>query len=174
MLYICGMALLQKITVKEDVTELRKLIANSTPAVKPRIKMLLSIVQGVLSTSELVQKTKANRDSIRNWKNVYREQGIEGLLKEDRGGKRFGTLNEEQKAILHKKLSEVKGGFTSYIEAKEWINTTFGVKMNYPAVVMYLKRNFGTKLKVARKTHVNKDENASALFKKPVGKVQTY
>ena len=168
------MALLQKITVKEDVAQLRKIVANSTPAVKPRIKMLLSIAEGVLSTSDLVQKTKANRDSIRNWKNVYREQGIEGLLKEDRGGKRFGTLDEQQKAKLHKKLSEAKGGFTSYIEAKDWINITFGVKMTYPAVVMYLKRNFGTKLKVARKTHVNKDENATALFKKPVGEAQTH
>ena len=136
--------------------------------------MLLAIVEGIISTSDLVNKTKSNRDSIRNWKNIYRDGGIEGLLREDRGGKRFGALDEQQKVKLHKKLSENKGGFTSYKQAADWINTTFGVEMNYHAVNMYLKRNFGTKLKVGRKTHVNKDENATALFKKLVAEAKTH
>ena len=32
----------------------------------------------------------------------------------------------------------------------------------------------GTKLKVGRKTHVNKDENATALFKKPIAGAKTH
>lgn len=130
--------------------------------------MLLALVGGITSTNELAHKTKANRNSILNWKNIYRSQGLEGLLAEGRGGKRYGALNEQQKAMLQKKLSEAKGGFTSYKQATEWINTTFGVDMNYHAVNMYLKRNFGTKLKVGRKTHINKDDNAAALFKKTI------
>lgn len=130
--------------------------------------MLLAIVSGITATSDLAHRTKANRDSIRNWKNIYRSQGLEGLLKEGRGGKRHGALDEQQKAKLLKKLSDPKGGFTSYKQATEWINTTFGVAMNYHAVNMYLKRNFSTKLKVGRKTHVNKDDSAAALFKKTI------
>lgn len=162
------MAILQTITVKETVEQLTKMLGSCSVSVKPRIKMLLAIANGITSTNELSHKAKVNRDSIRNWKNIYREYGVEELLKEGRGGKRHGGLEEKQKAILEKKLSDPKGGFTSYKEAMEWINKTFGLQMEYHAVNKYLKRNFGTKLKVGRKTHVNKDENATALFKKPV------
>jgi transposase len=162
------MAKLQPITVIETASELSALIRKSTPSVKPRLKMLLAIVNGITSTQELVFKTKSNRDSIRNWKNTYRSQGISGLLKESRGGKRHGALNEQQKGELKTKLSNPKGGFTSYNQAVDWINSTFKTEMTYHAVNMYLKRNFGTKLKVGRKTHVNKDENAAALFKKTI------
>lgn len=162
------MAILQELTVIETDEQLLKLIDKSTPATKPRLKMLLAIVNGITSTNDLAHKTKSNRDSIRNWKNTYRITGLEGLLNEGRGGNRQGALNDQQKIALEKKLSNPKGGFTSYKQATEWINATFGVEMNYHAVNMYLKRNFGTKLKVGRKTHVNKDENATALFKKPV------
>jgi transposase len=168
------MAILQKLRVTETPAQLTKLISTSTSSTKPRLKMLLAIANGTTSTNELAHKTKSNRDSIRNWKNTYRAKGLEGLLSEGRGGNRQGALNDKQKIELEKKLSNPKGGFTSYKQATEWINKTFGVDMNYHAVNMYLKRNFGTKLKVGRKTHVNKDENATALFKKPVAGAKTH
>ena len=160
------MAKLHTIVVKESVAELTKRIGNSTLSIKPRLKMLLAIANGVTATNELVLKTKSNRDSIRNWKNTYREQGIEGLLTESRGGKRYGTINKEQKAKIEKKLADPKNGITSYKQATAWINNAFGLEMNYYAVNSYLKRNFGSKLKVGRKTHIIKDPNAEEAFKK--------
>ena len=130
--------------------------------------MLLAIVNGITSTQQLVLKTKANRNSIAIWKNVYSEQGIDGLLQEARGGRRPSAISAGQKLQLEQKLSDPKGGFTSYKQAMDWINQTFGLQMEYHAVNKYLKRNFGTKLKVGRKTHINKDQNATALFKKPL------
>ena len=168
------MAILQEIIVTETAEELIRMIGKSTSSTKPRLKMLLGIVNGTTSTNELAHKTKSNRDSIRNWKNTYRTKGLAGLISEGRGGNRQGALNDQQKIELEKKLSDPKGNFTSYKQATEWINATFGVEMNYHAVNMYLKRNFGTKLKVGRKTHVNKDENATALFKKPVAGAKTH
>lgn len=168
------MAILQEITVTESIETLSKQLLKCSPSAKPRVKMLLAIVNGITATNELAHKTKSNRDSIRKWKNIYRSKGLEGLLAEGRGGNRPGAINDEQKVELEKKLSNPKGGFTSYKQAMEWINSTFGVKMNYHAVNIYLKRNFKTKLKVGRKTHVNKDENATALFKKPVAGAKTY
>ena len=162
------MAILQTISVKESKEELTALLRKSTAATKPRIKMLLAILGGVTSTQDLVLKTKANRDSIRNWKNTYRDKGLEGLIGETRGRKRPGAIGPKEKLELQKKLSDPKGGFTSYKQAMEWINKTFGLKMEYHAVNKYLKRNFGTKLKVGRKTHINKDDNAAALFKKTI------
>ena len=162
------MAILQQITVTETPDQLNNLLKKSAESIKPRIKMLLAIVNGTTSTQELVLKTKANRNSISNWKNAYLKQGMEGLLKDDRGGKRPAAVNAKQKQQLHQKLSDPKGGFASYKEAMEWINKTFGLEMEYHAVNKYLKRNFKTKLKVGRKTHINKDDSAAALFKKTI------
>src|SRR5580704_7870402 len=124
------MAKLQTIIVKESVAELTRRIGNSTLSIKPRLKMLLAIANGVTSTTELVLKTKSNRDSIRNWKNTYREQGIEGLLTESRGGKRYGTIDKEQKAKIQEKFADPKNGITSYKQATAWINSAFGLEMN--------------------------------------------
>ena len=162
------MAILQKITVKETPEELKLLLQKATVSTKPRIKMLLAVLNSITSTQDLVLKTKANRDSIRNWKNIYRSQGIKGLLGENRGRKNPGAIGPEVKLQLKEKLSNPKGGFTSYKQAVDWINTTFGLEMEYHAVNKYLKRNFGAKLKVGRKTHVNKDDSAEALFKKTI------
>src|SRR5690606_35406918 len=118
---------------------------KSKAATKPRIKMLLAILGGVTSTQDLVIKTRAHRDSIRNWKNSYRDKGLEGLITETRGRKQPGAIGPKEKLELQKKLSDPKGGFTSYKQAMEWINKTFGLQMEYQAVNKYLKRNFGTK-----------------------------
>jgi transposase len=162
------MAILQQITVKERSEDLSILLKKSADSIKPRIKMLLAIINGTTSTQELSLKTKANRNSIGNWKSIYRQKGIEGLLEDDRGGRRPAAINAKQKLELHQKLSDPKGGFASYKEAMEWINKTFGLEMEYHAVNKYLKRNFKTKLKVGRKTHINKDDSAAALFKKTI------
>ena len=162
------MAKLQLIIVKETAEDLKKMQGKVGSSLKPRVKMLINIQQGIISTQELVIKTKSNRNSIASWKKIYLEQGISGLLEENRGGARPAAIKEEQQIQLHQKLCEPKGGFTSYYEAKNWINETFGLNMNYHAVNKYLKRHFGTKLKVGRKTHVKKDDNAAALFKKTI------
>ena len=162
------MAKLQVITVKETAEELKKLQGKVSPSLKIRVKMLIGIQEGITSTQELVIRTKSNRNSIAIWKKTYQEQGINGLLEENRGGTRPAAIQEKQRMQLQQKLSNPQGGFTSYIEAMNWINETFGLDMNYHAVNKYLKRHFGTKLKVGRKTHVKKDENAAALFKKTI------
>jgi len=87
---------------------------------------------------------------------------------ETRGRKKPGAIGPKEKLEGQKKLSDPKGGFTSYKQAREWINSTFGLNMEYHAVNKYLKRNFGTKGKVGRKSPINKDPNAAALFKKTV------
>jgi transposase len=166
------MAILQTITVKETSEELSALIRNASSTSKPRLKMLLAITQGITSTQELAQGAKVNRDSIRKWKKKYIEGGLTGLLEDKRGGNNPSAITMEQKLQLEKRLSDPKGGFTSYKEAVGWINETFNLKMGYHATNKYIKRHFRVKFKVGRKTHINKDENAAALFKKTTGDPQ--
>jgi hypothetical protein len=47
------MAILQTVTVKETSEELRLLLQKSTGSTKPRIKMLLAILNGITSTQDL-------------------------------------------------------------------------------------------------------------------------
>lgn len=136
--------------------------------------MLLAIAGGVTATGDLALKTKSNRNSISAWKKIYREHGLDGLLSDGRGGNRRAAISPAQKQQLQQKLADPRDGFVSYKQATEWINKTFGLQMEYHAVHKYLTRNFKTKLKAGRKTHVNKDENATALFKKPVREAETY
>ncbi|MCF8449460.1 MAG: hypothetical protein K9G49_06270 [Taibaiella sp.] len=132
-------AILQKITVTESLDELSKLLGKCSVSSKPGINMLLAIVNGIVSTNELAHKTRSNRDSVHKWKNTDRSKGLEGLLAKGRGGNRPGALNDELRGELERKLSNPKGGFASYKQATVWINTTFGVEMNYNEVNIYLK-----------------------------------
>lgn len=168
------MAQLALITVKESVEELQKLIKKSDLKFRPRLKMLFHIASGITSTEELVIKAKANRNSISTWKKRYLKGGIELLLSDKRGGNNPSSISSEQKLAIYEKLSNPIETFTSYKQAAEWINDTFSVQMSYHAVNQYLKRSFGTKLKVGRKSHVKKDEAAIAVFKKPTQDPQTY
>ena len=48
----------------------------------------------------------------------------------------------------------------------QWIKDEFGKEIKYTTVVEYSKRHFGSKIKVARKSHLLKDEAALVAFKK--------
>ena len=160
------MALLQPIEVKESREAIQAQLRKASAAIRPRLKMLLLINKGLVKTSYLAAKTGVSDNCIGNWKKRYAHQGLKGLMTEKRGGNRPSALSQEQRQLLEQKLRNPKGGFTSYREAVAWINEHFGLNMKYHAVNKYLKYQFGTKLKVGRKTHVHKEPLAGAAFKK--------
>ena len=90
------------------------------------------------------------------------------------GGDYRSGFSDAEKEKIAQKLAEPKQAFTSYKQAQDWINETFGVDKQYHAVNKFLKRNFGVKLKVGRKSHIKKDEEAVAFFKNAVGKDKTH
>ena len=168
------MAIRTTIKVSQTPEELKKLISKSSLHHRPRLKMLYHICCGITATEELVRRTKANKNSIAGWKNRYKSGGLEALLSDKRGGNRPAIVNEEQKKQIAKKLSDPREAFTSYKQAARWINDTFSLQMSYHAVNQYLKRSFGTKLKVGRKSHVQKDAAAEAVFKNASQDPETY
>jgi transposase len=155
------------ITVNETAEELKKHLGKASLHQRPRIKMLLLILKGESSTSGLAAATGANTDSIANWKKKYNSGGLDALLHDARGGDFRSGLTDDQKERIRQKVFEPTDALTSYKQAQTWLKETLEVEKNYHAVNKYLKRNFGVKLKVGRKSHVNKDEAAIAVFKKP-------
>ena len=162
------------ITVTESELFLRMLFNKCKPYQRSRVKMLLLLAMGTTSVNDLAKKTKSGTASIRIWKLRYNAGGIEALLADRRGADKRSGITAEQKQKIAAKLSNPTDAFRSYVEAQVWLKTELGIEKEYHAVNKYLKRNFGTKLKVGRKSHVKKDEAAVAVFKKPTGGAKTY
>jgi transposase len=161
------MAIRLVISVKETEEELKALLRKASLHQRPRIKMLLNIAKGQTASAALAAATGATPDSIANWKKKYKSGGLEALLHDARGGDFRSGLSEDQKQKIGQKVSSPTDALTSYKQAQAWLKEELEVEKNYHAVNKYLKRNFGTKLKVGRKSHVKKDEAAIAVFKKP-------
>ena len=53
-----------------------------------------------------------------------------------------------------------------YVELQQWIEKEFKKEVKYNTILKYAMKNFGSKVKVARKSHVKKDNEAVAAFKK--------
>jgi len=159
-----------EITVKESASELQKLYKSAAVHLRSRYKMLLSIHTGIHNNTELGSKTGVSLRSIIRWKKIYQLGGLKSLVTDGRGGDHRSDIDSVSKEKIREKLSQPTEAFTSYIAAQEWINKEFGLDMKYQAINKYLKRNFGTKLKVGRKSHVEKDPEAVAVFKNPARK----
>lgn len=161
------MAIRLIIAVKETEEELKALLRKTSLHQRPRIKMLLHIAKGESTSAALAAATGATPESISNWKKKYNSGGLDALLSDARGGDFRSGLSQEQKQKIQEKVSSPTDALTSYKQAQTWLKEELEVEKNYHAVNKYLKRNFGTKLKVGRKSHVKKDEAAIAVFKKP-------
>lgn len=157
-----------QITITEDLAELKYLAKTLPSHTRDRARMLyLMKHDGITSKSELGTALSVSPDTVQKWRDKYKKGGIELMLEDKRGGTKPAQITPEAHEKLAERLSEPTGAFRSYIEAQEWINREFGLDMGYHAVNKYLKRRFGAKLKVARRSHIDKDPAAPAVFKKP-------
>ena len=156
------------VIVAEDLNELKSLAKTLPPHTRVRARMLYLIKHdGIINKFELGTALSVSPDTVQRWRTSYRQGGLALLLEDKRGGTRPAQITAEAHNALEQRLSSPTGAFRSYIEAQEWINNEFGLEMEYQAVNKYLKRHFGAKLKVARRSHVDKDPAAPAVFKKP-------
>jgi len=155
------------IEIKETLLDLKVYYRRVSVHQRPKIKMLFYLLKGMSSMQEIAAKIGVTTESIRKWKNRYKAGGLQSLLSEGRGGDKRSGISAEQKEKIAAKLHEPNEAFRSYKEAQAWLKTELGIEKEYHALNKYLKRNWGTKLKVGRKSHVKKDEAAIAVFKKP-------
>ena len=161
---------LLNITVKESVKELR-FLQRKYPGKYKALQMLIQVKQnGPMSKTKLSILLGASDKSIHIWRRKYLTNGIKDLLLEKRGGKKLGAINASVHERLSERLNNPKEGFRSFIEIQQWLQEQCGIAMNYHAVNKYVKRKFGARLKVSRKSHVQKSPAAEAVFKNSVRK----
>jgi transposase len=157
------------LTIRESAEALKLRKQHCPVHLRPRVKMLqLLLEDSWCSNQVLADKTGAGLRTIARWVKIYANDGIDKLLQENRGGARNSCFTQEELQAIQERLADPKDCFTSYVQATDWINASFGTDHCYSTVNQLLKRRFGTKLKVGRKSHVKKDEAAAAVFKKPI------
>ena len=158
------------VPIQESISQLRALQKRHPNKYKTLQMLVLLKQQGDLSKDKLSLLLGSSDKSISIWRKQYLAGGIAELLVDNRGGKKPGKIT----VAVHKKLSErltnPRQGFRSFIEIQQWLLTEFGTEMEYHAVNKYVKRKFGARLKVSRKSHVLKSPADEAVFKKPVRK----
>lgn len=157
-----------KIVVKETLSELKKLLKSSSPHQTPKLKMLMVIKQSEvdLNKNELANQVGVNPNSIQKWRKKYQSDGLKGLLSDGRIGFKPSIISKEAHEQIRIKLHNPEGAFTSFKDLQHWVDTEFKKGINYNSLRHYVKRHFGAKLKIARKSHVKKDKDAGHLFKK--------
>jgi len=157
------------IHIKESFPQLRDMQSKNGELIGKRIRVLIEIKKhenSGISKRELSILTGVNHNSIVKWRNMYLQGGINSILTHGRKGSKPRILNSVQHNQLKEKLMDPTNEIRGYVELLNWIKEELNVEIKYTTLVEYSKRNFGSKIKVARKSHVKKDEKAVEAFKK--------
>jgi transposase len=158
------------VSVKESLKELKQHQKTFPQKTKMLSMLLLLKEQPQLTKLSLALQLGVSDKSIQVWRDNYINGGINLMLQDKRGGYKKAAITAVANKKLASRLNNPKEGFRSFIEVQQWLATEFGIEMEYHAVNKYVKRKFGARLKVSRKSHVLKSPADEAVFKKPVRK----
>lgn len=171
------MALPKQLIIKESLQELKAILKKATPMIAPRIRVLMEIKKSMpagMSKRALADLVGVNHNSVQNWRMLYANGGIEAICTHNRTGFKPSVFTEEEHLAMEQKLKDPKGGLRGYVELLDWVEKEFNKQVKYNTLLKYSIKNFGYKIKVARKSHINKNEDAVSAFKKtsarPVGR----
>lgn len=167
-LYFYFMASKTKIDIKESKQELENLRkSKKTEREKTRILfLLLKLGSRFNSQKELSEYLHVSESTLRRWTNTYNEFGLDKLLTIPLGGKRREVITPSIHSALKLKLEDSTNCLLGYNDAVDWVYHHYGVQIKYNTLRTYMKRHFGTKLKIPRKSHYKKDKQAIEVFKK--------
>lgn len=163
------MASPKKIFIKESFKSLNSLLKHSKTLILPRIRMLIEIKKNEkigISKRNLSELIGVNHNSIQTWRTNYLKGGIELLCSHKKRGTRKSVFNKEEHLTIEKKLKNPKNNLRGYTELLTWIEQEFNKEVKYNTLLKYCIRHFKSKVKVARKSHVKKDEKVVKSFKK--------
>jgi len=110
--------------------------------------------------------TGVDPNSVQTWRTLYMQGGISAILKHDRKEGRPSSITKEEHKLIEQKVNDPGNGLRGYVELLCWAEEEFKKTIKYNTLLKYTTRHFGSKVKVARKSHVKKDGEAVNAFKK--------
>jgi transposase len=159
----------KQFTIKESIGELRKLQKGSIPMIANRIRALIEFKKyekSGISKRSVSDSIGVNHNSVQTWRNLYIHGGISKLMEYTKQEGRPSIITDEEHKQIEAKLKDPKNNLRGYVELQDWIEKEFKKPIKYNTILKYSVREFGSKVKVARKSHVKKDEKAVEAFKK--------
>jgi len=163
------MAAPKLVSVNESISELKAFMKSSKPFFVPRIRMLIEIKKHEstgISKRDLADLVGVNHNSIQSWRSIYSKGGIKSLLSHRKTGYKKSIFTKEEHQAIKEKLHDPENGIRGYKELLQWVENQLGKDCKYNTLLKYCTRNFGSSIKVARKSHIKKDEEAVDSFKK--------
>jgi transposase len=157
------------IQIKESINELRKIQKDSIPMIANRIRVLIELKKHEatgISKRAVADIIGVNPNSVQTWRSMYLSSGIDAVLSYQKRDGRPSLLTKEEHHKIEEKLKDPKNGLRGFTELQNWVEQEFEKTVLYNTLFKYTQRHFGAKVKVARKSHVKKDEVAVAAFKK--------
>lgn len=163
------MAHSKKLVIKETEKEIKNLLKQSIPFIGQRLRVLLILKQNEeigISKRDVAKLAGVDPNSVQNWRTLYLNAGIDGLMKHQKTGFKPSVFNAIEHNMLETKLNNPQNGLQGYVELKSWIEKESDKIFNYNTLLYYCIRNFKSSVKVARKSHIKKDEGQVNSFKK--------
>lgn len=157
--------------VKESLQELKILLTKQRkPRNVMRIQSLLFLAEQRFKTRQaLADYLCIHKRTMEKWLAKYEQGGISMMLIPDIVIRESKLITPQIHEALSEKLNDVQGGFSSYVEAQQWVNQKFDENITYHWIRQYMINKFKTKIKRPRKSHVNKDPKAAEAFLKTTG-----
>jgi len=163
------MSLPKQLPIKESLGELKQLLKKATPLIAPRIRVLIEMKKAGetgISKRELATVVGVNHNSVQTWRMLYQAGGIKALCSHNKKGFKPSVFTKEEHDAIDKKLKDPKNGLRGYTELLDWVKKEFKKEVKYNTLLKYSRRNFSSRVKVARKSHINKNEESVTAFKK--------
>jgi transposase len=156
--------------IKESITELKKVLKKSSLLIGKRVQALIIFKEyekeGGISKREVANKLGVNHNSVQSWRTMYIKGGMELVLSHNKGGNKPSIVTPEQDDKLKEKLNTAENNIVGYVELKQWFDKEHKTDINYKTLNGYVRRNYGAKIKVARKSHIKKNPEAVETLKK--------
>lgn len=163
------MAAPKTFVIKESDEEIKRLIKKSQPMIAKRLHALLVFKrneQSGISKRIVADQIGVNHNSIQKWRKLYIDGGIDKLMAHSNIGYKPSKITNEQEQVLEAVLNNPFNGIVGFVELLDWFNNTFHTSIKYKTFHGFVVRKFKAKIKVARKSHVKKDELQVEDFKK--------
>lgn len=152
--------------IQESDSELKEMLrTEKRMRQNQRIQMLYLLKSGQADTRMKAAEILAvNRATIGRWLQTHEKDGVSGLLSIKTKPNRKLSIPP---CILHvlKHELEKPEGFSSYGAIQIWLKQKFTLSIPYKTVHGIVRYRLKAKLKVGRKSHVNKDQKKVDEFK---------
>ncbi len=135
--------------VSESLPQLKSILKEVKPYLKPRIRMLLALKKERRATRINTAKSAgASYSSILKWSELYEKGGLKALMQlQDKGHRRF-LWPEKVHQDLAARLQS--GEPTSYKELHKWLQKKHGLKVSLPTLYKYARKDFGEEIRELR------------------------